>query len=221
MTEQLAGWELDTGLVDDVDFTIQNASFGFDAKYQNGETLLLKLDGTVRDEAGSVSEHSQFYSCGKGWEQANGGRSARREDGNDGKNFNRSSGVGLFIRHMIEAGAADALRGKSQKDAAAYEGLTLHMKQTEIDYKGEIGVKQVFLPVKFVSVGGDSAPAQSAPEAEGLSAILRVKLIKAAKDAPSHDDFILAAYEIPGVEGNPAAEAAVVDESAIWAEANA
>lgn len=244
MPDDYNPWVTGTGLYDDVDICIEDAVFEWDGEY---DRLLLKLDITTDDDENPTDTLS--LGCGKGWEVAEKGKSARREDGKS-KPFNAQSGIGLFIDAMVEAGALDELTRTDDKgnllrgnptQAKAWVGLKFHaewkiIKSNDPEYKD----RNPLLPTKFLGVKGkggsgsggnastpdsatsttptpDSTPTPDA--AEGLSGKLKVQLLKLAKEHTDHDDFLVAAYEMDGVDGNPAAEEAIAEPgSGIWAQ---
>lgn len=238
-------WATTSGLVDDIDITISDAYFGFNADYNNGETLVLTIEGTTDDE--DNKEYSGFYPCGGGWETTDKGKTASREDGKR-KGFNKTSGYGLFFTAAIEAGAGDVLRERGTPfEAAVWPGLTFHMKRLKHNYGGEIGEIERLLPVEFKGVAGEggakpakatgatkkAAPTKAEPEGEAdeagaassngeLPVPLKAKLKKLARECETHDQFIERAYtEVDGVDGNTAAEEAVMDPDGLYAEAHA
>lgn len=209
----------ESGLIDDFDFTITEAWFTTDASYNSGETLLLKLSGNT--DSADQPETTVQYSCGSGWEAEDGGKKAVREDGKR-RRFNQSSGVWKLVEAAMNCGAGEELRKRgTPMEASMWVGLRFHMKRVE---QGEGDFKTTRpLPVSFLGVVGEgSAPAApaapapaSAPAANGsgLSKVLEVKLKKLAKDSDTHEDFIVAAFELDGVDGNADAERVVVDEA--------
>lgn len=210
----------ETGLIDDFDFSIAEAWFTTDAGYNNGETLLLKLTGNTDNP--DQPETTLQYSCGSGWEAEDNGKRAVREDGKR-RRFNQSSGIWKLTEAAMNADAGDELRKRgTPMEASMWVGLKFHMKRVE---QGEGDFKTTRpLPVAFLGVVGEgqaSAPSGAAPASTpaatsngtGLSKVLEVKLKKLAKDCATHEDFIVAAFELEGVDGNADAERAVVDEA--------
>lgn len=135
-------------------------------------------------------------------------------------------------------------------EAAIWNGLVFHMKRKKIGYGGEIGDKERLLPTEFKGVAGEggiakpaSTPAaastptaptatETAPDAggdggaaDGLSGKLKIALRKLAKEVKAsggdHDAFAEKAFELDGVDGNSAAENAVMNDGdgSIWASA--
>lgn len=236
-------WATTSGLIDDVTVTITDAYFTFDPQYNDGQTLLLKVQGTTDDEENP--EFDQFFPCGNGWETTDKGKSASREDGKK-KGFNKNSGYGMFFTRAINAGAGEVLRDRgTPMEADVWKGLTFHFKRETIDFGGEIGKKDRILPDVFLpnGMGGASAPAASPKAAGGavtkadpgpetpaagnsgasggkldIPVPLRAKLKVAARNAANHDAFIEAAYGIDGVDGNAAVEEAILDPNGLYAE---
>lgn len=240
MSDEFDPWGLSSGnLLDDADITITEAEFGFDDNYNNGESLVLKLEATTDDD--DMPTTTIMLPCGNGWEPGNRGATAKREDGKD-KNFNKQSGIGLWITSAIEAGAGDVLQDRGTSfDAEVWPGLSFHVKRKAFNYGGEIGEKERLLITEFKGDGkegkGKAAAKEKAtkpePEAKaestssggtsggGVKGALRVKLMKAAKEADTHDDFIEKAFELDGVEGNADAEAVIMDPDGLYAEVKA
>lgn len=220
-TDDLDLFTPETGLLDDFDFTVDSAWFTTDANYNDGETLLLKLNGPT--DSADQPETTVQYSCGNGWEAADNGKRAVREDGKR-RRFNQSSGIWKLVEAAMNCGAEDVLRKRGNPmEASMWQGLKFHMKRIE---QGEGQFKTTrSLPVQFLGEVGEgrgavSQPAPAAPASasatsngSGLSKVLEVKLKKLAKDSDTHEDFIVAAFEMDGVDGNADAERVIVDEA--------
>lgn len=220
-TDEFDPFTPETGLIDDFDFTVDSSWFTTDASYNDGETLLLKLNGPTDNPENP--EVTVQYSCGNGWEASDGGKKAVREDGKK-RRFNQSSGIWKLVEAAMNSGAGDVLRGRgTPMEASMWSGLKFHMKRVE---QGEGQYKTTRpLPVSFlgeVGEGSTSSPvaadpattaAPAATNGAGLSRVLEAKLKKIARDSATHEDFIVAAFELDGVDGNADAERAVVDEA--------
>lgn len=210
----------ETGLIDDFDATVTSAFFTTDAAYNDGETLLLKLE--CETDNPETPETILQYSTGNGWEAADNGKKAVREDGKR-RRFNQQSGIWKLVEAAMNAGAGDALRSRgTPMEASMWVGLKFHIKRVEMG-EGQYKTTRP-LPVSFLGVVGEgangSAPAAPAPagadpasNGAGLSKVLEAKLKKLARDSASHEDFIAAAFDLDGVDGNADAERAVVDEA--------
>lgn len=209
----------ETGLIDDFDFTITSAYFTTDSAYNDGETLLLKLEGQTDNP--ETPETTLQYSCGNGWEAEDNGKKAVREDGKR-RRFNQQSGIWKLVEAALNCGAEEALRKRgTPMEASMWVGLRFHIKRVE---QGEGQYKTTRpLPVQFLGEVGEGSASAPAPAAAatatptsngvGLSKVLEVKLKKLAKESATHEDFIVAAFELDGVDGNADAERAVVDEA--------
>lgn len=220
-TDEFDPFTPETGLIDDFDFTVDSAWFTTDAAYNDGETLLLKLNGPTDNPENP--ETTLQYSCGNGWEASDGGKVAVREDGKK-RRFNQSSGIWKLVEAAMNAGAGDALRGRgTPMEASMWSGLKFHMRRVE---QGEGQYKTTRpLPVSFLGEVGEgqasaagsqasaATPAPAATNGAGLSKVLEAKLKKIARDSATHEDFIVSAFELDGVDGNADAERAVVDEA--------
>lgn len=242
-------WELGSGLPDDFDCQFNEVYFEFDPQYNDGQTLVLKIEFSSDDD--DIDEGTMLFSCGDGWETKDKGKTASREDGKQ-KPFGKTSGIGLLVTSAVECGAGDVLKSRgTPMDAEIWKGLKFHMKRRPVNYGGEIGTKERLLPTEFQgeiggkssgkssgssgSGGSKSTPVKEAPgdEAEGeetgggsgggLAGALKVKLFKLAKECESHDQFVERAFtEVEEVNGNEEAEAAIMAEegaNSIWAKA--
>lgn len=131
-----------TGLADDLDITIRNFRFGLDPAYtnQDDEMTLTGICDFVTDDPDVGSNgtiENQFITIGKGWEAVDGGKKVQREDGRP-KGFNNSTYLGAIIDACMQVGS-DKMRARYEAtqltpmDAGFWEGLTLHMEQTEYE----------------------------------------------------------------------------------------
>ncbi len=227
---EAAGWGTSSGLIDDVDVVISNAQFGYNADYQEGQTLLMVFTFIVDDA--DTPEATQFYSCGAKWETNDKGATAVREDGKDAK-FNKNSNYAKWYLAAIEAGAGEEMMKRgTAKEAAVWIGMKFHVQRfsEEFTMRGETEkrVRETLLPTAYLGTvdGGAAVPKQeaasgtgestSAPSAtsNGAGAItgaLKAKLSNAAKSAGNLDSFLEAAYGIDGVDGNKPVEDALND----------
>ncbi|GIV04085.1 MAG: hypothetical protein KatS3mg015_2915 [Fimbriimonadales bacterium] len=226
-------WAQTSGLIDDVDVTFVDCRFGTRSDYADGIPLLFIADCRIEGEDGP-EEQELIYPCGKGWESAERGELAVREDGRP-RGFNKNSGYGMLIAHALDCGAP--LKERSDEygpmRASIWNGLTFHMKRKTISFGGEIGERERLLPVKFVGEAGKSKAGKTraaaktssddADSSDGLRGALKAKLLTAARtiiaNGGTHDDFVEEVWSL--VENNTAAEAAVLDSGpgSIWAQA--
>lgn len=129
--EEFDAWQFSTGLPEKVRAKITDSYFTFDADYNDGQTLLLKLEIQSDDtEIGTNGADTFQYPCGPGWEPADKGARAKREDGTK-KAFHVNSGVAVLCAGAVEAGAAEVLKSRGTPlDAGIWKGLefTFHRK---------------------------------------------------------------------------------------------
>lgn len=165
-------WDGDDGLLDDFDFTVIAPKFGY-TEYNQGNTLLLLLEGEAVTSDGAVVEHTCQYSCGSKHEPVGQGEKAVHESGED-KPFNKRAGVMDLVRAARELGALDEAiaAGLTPLDASMWKGLKFHMNRIKVgDFtpEGESEKRDVVreLPTAFLGKadGGVAAPASptSAP----------------------------------------------------------
>lgn len=153
------GWELDKGVFRDFEGVIEDAYFAVDNSYGNG-TLCLQLFFTGPD---FDKPNRILLSCGKDWTAAD----ANGEEAEHAtrKAFADNSGAGLFVKHLVGLPGVREKMAKrgNQRQAKTYRGLKLHMSTIEVDYKGEIGVKEKLVPVAFLGIEDVDQPTNSAP----------------------------------------------------------
>ena len=228
----MAGWELveSSGLLDDADITITGARFGYDATYDDGDTLILIVDGVSNQEGWETFQ--QFLSIGKGWDTQDQGLTVNGQDA-----FRTNSQYGIFIAGAMESGASATLMARGMPDVAAiWIGLKFHVKRSPHDYGGEIGVKNVLAPTAFLGeVGKADAPVATAPVAtpeptpttgaaptSNGAGELTAAVTVLATTADNHDAFLEEVItNHPDVQKDPALFADVVDPDGLYARANA
>ena len=227
-------YQLETGLKQSFDLTIDDASFQFDAGYNNGQTLCLILEGTD----GDGDAQRLLYSTSPGWAPADGGARAEREDGAQNRTFNQNSAVGGLILAALQVGAPLRERGPATS-ASVWKGLSFRFERRKVNEGTQFETTRA-LPAAFLGAGSTTgasaaAPAAAAPAAAaaapaaaapanganggggapGLDALTSAKLKAIAKRAASHDAFIEEGLAL--AETNPAVEAVLADPA--WYEA--
>lgn len=185
-------WETESGLLDDFDFTIEEAWFGKNPKIGDGNVLLLNLRGVAEQDGEVVDdEHLLLYSCGDGWEAGKGGEEAVH---NAGKvRFNKSSNMGRLIDAMVELGdeAMEEIKARGQAtEAATWVGLRLHIERKEFSYFNRRSNEQVTfevpLPTDFLGTVDDDEPKKPAKKS-GSKAAAKPRTRK-AKDADEGEE---------------------------------
>jgi len=228
----LTGWETEEGLQDDFDLTITRSIFVTDARYNNGETLLLHWEGTTEDgEAAPV-----LWACGTGWGTDDGGKTAVHAKGGSKKGFNKQSWYGRLIDRCLELDMGPELqkRGRPQV-AAVWEGLTFHLKREEVDFGTGIDARTHLMPTAWRVAGtGITAPAApiAAPAtaataaapvstptpATGLSPKWRVQGKVVLTKHPDYMGWLEACLALPGAEEDPAFLTAIMDPMGLYTE---
>lgn len=172
MAPASGSWKTTSGLLDDFDFTIEEAWFGTNEKF--GDSVLLNLRGIaeqlVDGEMEVVDEeHTLLYSCGDGWEATKGGREASHQAGKT--TFVNSTNMGRMIDALVSLdGAVDALEERGQAyEADTWEGLKLHIERKQFSYRDRVTREQVNyevpLPVGFLEAG--EVEEEEAPKSKG------------------------------------------------------
>jgi hypothetical protein len=229
-----SSWQTTTGLLDDFEYSITDAWFARSAEIKNGEQLVLFLKGDTDNDA--EPEFEAHITCGPGWDTHDGGKSASHESRKE-RGFNKQTNYGQFIDRIVELGLADVLqaRGKAT-EAKVWVGLKFHMKQKEFktQIKGEDITYYRLLPEAFLGEVAEGAKSGevAAPVATGAATngaasngagakVLLAKLKAEAKKHDTHEAFVDAAMEIPGVTDDDDLLNQVIDEAAIYAMARA
>lgn len=222
-------WETETGLIDDYDFTIEVATFTTDSRYNDGQTLLLKWEGSAVTD-GETLEHTVMLPCGNGWESRDAGRTAINDKGKT--RFNRSSILGKVVDRCIkELGMADVLIPRGEPTSAStWEGLTFHMKREKISFGGEIGDKEREMPTAFLGAAGETKTAGPGPSkaangngaTDGQKIALEARVKAIAKDAVDFSTFVdTVITEIPDLINHDDIMGKVVEQSGYWSEVHA
>ena len=235
------GWDrpLESGLRDDYNGTILKSYFGTDARYQNGQVVLLKWDIAGQTDDGPF-EDTVLISIGANWSTLDGGATIVHDSGKD-RYFTGGSHYGKVIARVtgkpedggLDQGELLASRGNPFQ-AKVWEGLKFHFTRESFNYGGEIGTKEKLMPTAFLGAeGGDAPAATTAPAAPAAVStgnptngatpepVLRAKLTAAAKSSADFAGFLDAAMAVEGVLDNDALMAEVVDEAQFYASANA
>lgn len=220
-------WETETGLLDDYVGTITRSWFATDARYQDGNVILLHWEIATTDP--DHPEVTEKFPVGSGWDSADGGATVAHEKGR--QKFNVQSIYGKIVDRVTKADGVlhDVFPVMKQRgrptQANIWEGLTFRFKREEFNYGGEIGTRSRVMPVAFQGEGAQApipgATAAAAPAAAPAPAaaavevdpVAEARLRAAAKEAGSHQAFLDAALEIDGVATNDALMASLVDDT--------
>jgi hypothetical protein len=227
------GWstEFETGLLDDFDFTVVRSFFAPDAKYNDGNTLLLQWEGKTDND--DVPETHAWFPLGKGWVSRDGGKTITHESGKAGKYFVKTSIMARLIARCVEDfGIGDLLSERGNPfTSKVWEGMRFHMKNEVIDFGSGMEAKTKLFPVRFLGVVGAAAQAGNG-SSSAADKIAAAKAKAAAKASNGnglrdqvvavfnkHNDFAAAqeeALQIDGVTDDPILDE-ILDESGLWA----
>ena len=211
-------WDLDSGLPDDFDFYITDASFGYREEYMNGEVPLLIWQGESPDE----DIESIIWPCGQGWEVTRGGAEVEHPKRT---RFVKTSMMGKLINRVVnELGVDMRSRGKAT-EAKVWKGLGFHMRREEIEYGSGIledrgGKTTHLMPVAVLEKPAKAKAGELEAKPEKPSAeVVEKKLALLAKKL-SREDFQKKAMDMPKVVENDDLLARVLDDSddGFWAQ---
>lgn len=136
-------FKLGSGLLSDYDFSIEKAWFSTSADYNDGQSMLLFLEGTATDSDGDTHpDHQERYSVGADWSTTDGGKTVISDKG--AKFITKTSMYGRFIAaaqdcvsETIDSKGMDILERRSDKpgtEAAIWVGLSFHLSEVEFDF---------------------------------------------------------------------------------------
>ena len=161
MPEPSGSWKTGSGLLDDFDFTIEEAWFGTNEKF--GDAVLLNLRGIAEeeDEDGNLvvtdDEHTLLYSTGDGWEVAKGGREATHAAGKT--TFVKNTNMGRLIDAVVGLGGEviDEMSGRGDTfEADTWENLRFHIERKQFSYRDRETEEKISyevpLPVDFLGI---------------------------------------------------------------------
>lgn len=188
--EEFDPFHFHSGLPEDFDGEIDDAYFMYDPEYNNGQTLLLKLEVKTEDpEIQEMLKRPLQYSVGSGFSPTEGGAAIERSDGQK-KGFHVNSAIANLLTAMLGCdGAEKVLRDKNigrgnPFRAEFYIGLNFHWDRVTFKYGGEIGDKDRLMPTKFLGAKGAPAPAAVAKKAPGAVKAAPAKAVAKKAAAP-------------------------------------
>lgn len=190
-------WKTSSGLLDDFDFSIEEAWFGTHEKFP--DTTLLHLRGIAEQEVDGElivvdDEHTLLYSLGDGWEIANGGREASHSAGKT--TFTNNSNMGRLIDAVVALGSEVlgelADRGQTY-EADTWEGLRFHIERKVFSYKDretqETRTYEVPLPIDYLGAFEPEEETKPKPKKRGSGARGRGRTkAKAAEETETEEE---------------------------------
>lgn len=161
-------FDVDHGMADEYILDVRDAYFSTDANYQNGQALLLILEGVDRD---SGKDRKEFWSVGNDWTPQMNGAVVTHAKGK--KNFIDVSTLGKIVWRIKNGDAGPEARAHfvdgmlDPKRADTWKGLSWQMAPVEEETieKNEDGSRKkkiVRRPVKFLGKVGQQQ--QAAPQ---------------------------------------------------------
>lgn len=235
---------METGLIGNVDVTFTDAEFTNRLDAFDPTKLELHLTALIDGDDGG--EQVLFLGCGDGWEAAEKGRKAVREDGKE-RNFHGNTKAGELMKSVVALMSDDKALDKELRNRLAdhptgfreanyWVGLKFHLDRVTRKGGGDIGDFDVLVASAFngVAGGGKAAPAKGATkkapakaaskaaESTGLTDAIRKQLDDIADASADHDSFMEAAFAgVAEASTDDAVKAAVADdgEGSIWADA--
>jgi len=196
-------WETESGFLEEADFWIEKAHFGFMEEYASeyGNPTLLIWRGFSPDTG---REHRIIWPLGAGWEAVDDGKRChhpRRQK------FVRTSIYGrLLDRCMKELGEEckkTLIERGLPTEAKVWEGLGFRMVVEEFEYAGLLeergGKTRHLMPVAFLGVKEKVAP--EVPKFE-IPPEIEEELRNLAKSSPDMRTWQQAAIKVKGVAGN-------------------
>lgn len=211
----MSTWETTSGGIEEFEGTVKEAYFAPNARYQNGEVLLLNLVFDAA-EAGTEEDYTQLYPMGKGWESTDGGKTAQDAGGKADRKINKQSAFGTLIDRLAKPesdgglGLAQTLADRGPAlEARTWEGLRFHwkMETQTYDINGEKRSSTRLMPVAFLGEGAEGS-VQNSNTGDNATGELRAQLREMAQGAESEEAFRNAAVVTPGVTE----DAALLDE---------
>jgi hypothetical protein len=217
-------WELSSGLVEECDFYVDRARFGYRENYMQGTVPLLILEGHSPDS--EVEE--VVYPIGTGWRVVANGARIEHESG-EKKRIVRTSMYGRLISRVVEELGHEGLMDRgSPYEAKVWVGYGFHLRREKFEFKGlEREGRQVqterLMPVQIIRTP-DEARSEAAPESGPAedkvkaSPALLATLIKLARSS-DRSEFQARALEVEGVVADQNLLADVLDDSetGFWA----
>lgn len=229
-----SSWDLETGLVHDVDAWIANASFGTKEEYATKvtETATKEDDGTkglmfmfdLVDDAGEVIG-SQGYSVGSGWVESEDGSEMSHPKRN---NVVMSSQYGKLQSRVVKDLHVDMQSRGGPTSAVVWNGLGFHWMQEEHDTVGGsaatglmptllLAEKDVKATAKPAAKATKATPGPTQGAAEDDPLVVKLATLAANLDQAA---FTKAALSTAGVPDNDNLMAEVLDDGAegFWAK---
>jgi len=154
MPEMPPGFELDSGLREDMILSIHSAYFAPHADYQDGKVIMLWLIGT--DESDDPVEVRM--SCGGGWQSDDSNHIYNPE--RKKQHVTKTSVYGFWLSYAFEipelakvlVERADSLGGAGSLDARIWLDLILQLENRELKWGKNIDAQEKLMPVAYLGM---------------------------------------------------------------------
>lgn len=211
---ELKDWELESGLINDVDAWVIAAKFGAGAQYAKAvpDTEVVQALLTFANEEGEELG-TQGYSVGTGWIISEDGQSISHPLR---KNVVASSMYGQLQHRVVKELGVNMAKYGLPTDARSWLGLGFHLKQEE--HRTVSGdMKTGAMPTEFLGERTVQAAAEARVVAK--SPKLEVRLTELAQSS-TLKEFRKIALKTPGVSDDDQLLAAILDESELgyWSQ---
>jgi hypothetical protein len=222
-------WALGSGLpLADADVIVTGCEFGYNPNIGGGTVLCANFTFRNLD---SGEDGDQSFTVGNGFEALDKGATLAPEDGKPRK-ISGQSNYGRLIGSALEAvGGPANMPGTGPRNASTWVGTKWHTgtvkvkvvnpetkKESERDaivFESYLGVDEdEAAPAKGKAASSSKAKAAT-PD---IDPELLAQLVELAGEHEDKDDFVEAALEVDGVEGNKAAVSAIMSNKpgSIW-----
>lgn len=208
-----AAWEVESGLIDDVDGWIANPRFGFKEEYAQAVVAtgavasgaMFLVD--ILDEKGEI-QGSQGYSIGTGWEISDDGRYISHPKR---KNVVGSSLYGQLQTKVVKDLGLDMGKRGDPTDAMSWDKLGFHWNlapHTTVSGEEKFSLMPSTLLEKASpeavpgSAPAATTPAAAAPAAGTVNA--KVEALKLVATSANAKEFIMKAVKVPAIVADDA-----------------
>lgn len=181
-------FQVETGLLGNVDVTFTDAEFTNRLDSFAPEKLELHLTMLVEGDDGG--EQVQYLGCGDGWEAADKGQRAVREDGLE-RNFHANTKAGELMGSIVKLMGEDAKLDKELRarlashptgfrEAGFWKGLKFHIERAERKGGGEVKDYAVLVATAYLgTTGGGAAGGKAAGAAKKATGATKKAAAKA------------------------------------------
>lgn len=175
-------WTLDSGLRDDMTFAVHGGYFMPHAEYQNGEQLLLWLQGTDENN----EPYELRMSIGSDWQSPDGGTTIVHPT-KKAQHINQSSIYGHWIANALEIPELKRellSRPGGPTDSRIWIGLILHLNLKTISWGPTIPDQERLMPTALEGLTDQQGNATMPPMAAPAPPVAQASVAAQAAPAP-------------------------------------